>query len=44
MSYIAEELTVAPVPEPSWLRRLRTLLKVIVSKIDLSHFPKSCCN
>ncbi|MGJ5205510.1 hypothetical protein [Bradyrhizobium sp. HKCCYLR20261] len=44
MSYIAEELTVAPVPDSSWLRRLRMLLKAIVSKIDLSHFPKSCCN
>jgi hypothetical protein len=44
MSYAAEELTIASSPNPSWLRRLGTLLKAIVSRIDVSHFPRSCCN
>jgi len=44
MSDAAEQLTIAPAVDPSWLRRLGTLFKAIVSRIDLSHFPKSCCN
>lgn len=50
MSYVAEELTITAstdVSRPaymSWLRRATALLKAIVSRIDLSHFPKSCCN
>ncbi len=44
MSYVAEELTVAPSPPPSWAGRLSALFKAIVSRIDLSHFPRSCCN
>ncbi|MGC2774728.1 MAG: hypothetical protein WA418_03725 [Bradyrhizobium sp.] len=42
MSYAAQELTASP-PGASLLRRLRTLFKAIVSRIDLSDFPKSCC-
>ncbi|MGY3450976.1 hypothetical protein [Bradyrhizobium sp. ORS 285] len=44
MSYVADELTAVPSPHPTWLRRLGSLLKSIVSRIDLSHFPRSCCN
>nr|WP_256374566.1 hypothetical protein [Bradyrhizobium sp. ORS 278] len=44
MSTIADELTAAPVAGPSLLRRLVTLVKTIVSRIDLSHFPRSCCS
>ncbi|WP_284417945.1 MULTISPECIES: hypothetical protein [unclassified Bradyrhizobium] len=44
MSYVADELTAAPAAGPSPLRRLRALLKAIVSRIDLSHFPRSCCS
>jgi hypothetical protein len=44
MSHVAQELTIASTAGQPWLRRLNALLKAIVSRIDLSHFPKSCCN
>lgn len=44
MSYVAEELTATASPCPTLLHRLGTLLKSIISRIDLSHFPRSCCN
>ncbi|CCE02590.1 hypothetical protein [Bradyrhizobium sp. STM 3809] len=44
MSTIADELTAAHTAGPSLLRRLGTFIKAIVSRIDLSHFPRSCCS
>ncbi|MGJ5178299.1 hypothetical protein ACQR16_09395 [Bradyrhizobium oligotrophicum] len=44
MSYVADELTAAPASGPSLLRRLGAVLKAIIARIDLSHFPRSCCN
>ncbi|WP_283806115.1 hypothetical protein [Bradyrhizobium sp. ORS 375] len=44
MSTIADELTAVHAPGPSLLRRLCTLVKMIASRIDLSHFPRSCCS
>jgi len=43
MSYAAEELTTAS-RSVSILGRLRALFKSIVGRIDLSHFPGSCCS
>lgn len=44
MSYAAQELTATEAPRPSLLSRLGALFRRIISRIDLSHFPKSCCN
>jgi hypothetical protein len=43
MSY-ADELTATASPTPTLLRRLGALVKSIIGRIDLSHFPRSCCN
>ncbi|MGJ4931728.1 hypothetical protein ACQR1I_08590 [Bradyrhizobium sp. HKCCYLS2038] len=45
MSYVAQELTTAAAsPLPSVIGRLSALIRTLLSRIDLSHFPKSCCN
>ncbi|WP_283812621.1 hypothetical protein [Bradyrhizobium aeschynomenes] len=44
MSYVADQLTAVPAPGSSLLRRISAFLKAIVSKIDLSDFPRSCCS
>ena len=45
MSHVAEELTVTSSSTTSfWASRLSALFKAIISRIDLSHFPRSCCS
>ena len=44
MSYAAEELTAASPRRFSTLGRLKALFKSILGRIDLSHFPGSCCS
>jgi hypothetical protein len=39
-----DELRAAPLGPPSLIRRLRAILRAIAARIDLSHFPGSCCN
>jgi len=39
-----QELTAVAGSPPSLIRRLRSILRSIVARIDLSHFPGSCCN
>jgi len=38
-----DELNAAPNGSPSFIRRLGSILRSIMARIDLSHFPGSCC-
>jgi len=40
----AEELTAVSGRPLSFFRRLRSIFGSIIARIDLSHFPGSCCN
>lgn len=43
MQHNAEGLAVAPSGAPSFFSRLLATLRAIAARIDLSHFPGSCC-